>query len=288
MSSGSRPETADIPSVDWWITSRCNLACDFCYGPVPAADPVHLRDRIADAISAAPARAVTFCGGEPLLVKKLPQYASRQRESGKLTILNTNGELFRRRFGSTRDLPFDVVGISLDGATEEVHRRMRGDAANHAETVAAARLVASRRGRTKLKIATVLSSVNAAQVPQLARLVRDIGPDVWRIYQYSPWGPQNRGGARHEVSPSDFQAAVACASADAAPVPVQSSAVASTVGCLIVDSTGRVLRPQVAGYATIGSCLDEPIVDLWYRSPHRAEIYENKRWLVALQRNVDA
>ena len=40
---------AEIPSVDWWITSRCNLACDFCYGPVPAKDPVELgqarRDR---------------------------------------------------------------------------------------------------------------------------------------------------------------------------------------------------------------------------------------------------
>jgi len=31
---------AEIPSVDWWTTSHCNLACDFCYGPVPGKDPV--------------------------------------------------------------------------------------------------------------------------------------------------------------------------------------------------------------------------------------------------------
>ena len=39
-----------IPSVDWWITSRCNLACDFCYGPVPSRDPVERREVILAAL----------------------------------------------------------------------------------------------------------------------------------------------------------------------------------------------------------------------------------------------
>jgi MoaA/NifB/PqqE/SkfB family radical SAM enzyme len=87
----------EIPSVDWWTTSRCNLACDFCYGPVPGKDPVELRYDTLQAIKASSARAVTFCGGEPLLLKKVGEWAGALRQLGKRTVLNTNGELLRRR-----------------------------------------------------------------------------------------------------------------------------------------------------------------------------------------------
>ncbi|HEY1000489.1 MAG TPA: radical SAM protein, partial [Streptosporangiaceae bacterium] len=86
-----------IPSVDWWMTSRCNLACDFCYGPVPGQDPVELRPEILRALAASSARAVTLCGGEPLLIRKIGEYAGTLRRSGKSVVLNTNGELLRRR-----------------------------------------------------------------------------------------------------------------------------------------------------------------------------------------------
>ena len=86
-----------IPSVDWWMTSRCNLACDFCYGPVPGQDPVELRPAILRALAASSARVVTLCGGEPLLIRKIGEYAATLRRSGKSVVLNTNGELLRRR-----------------------------------------------------------------------------------------------------------------------------------------------------------------------------------------------
>src|ERR1700733_12433059 len=68
--------TVEIPSVDWWITSHCNLACDFCYGPVPKRDPVKRRNEILRALADSSARVVTFCGGEPLLVTKIGQSAA--------------------------------------------------------------------------------------------------------------------------------------------------------------------------------------------------------------------
>jgi MoaA/NifB/PqqE/SkfB family radical SAM enzyme len=117
----------EIPSVDWWTTSRCNLACDFCYGPVPGQDPVELRYGILQAIAASSARAVTFCGGEPLLVKKVDEWAGVLRQHGKSSVLNTNGELLRRRLDLGFELGnFDLVGISVEGSTPEVHSAMRG------------------------------------------------------------------------------------------------------------------------------------------------------------------
>jgi MoaA/NifB/PqqE/SkfB family radical SAM enzyme len=282
VTSDSQPTVEDIPSVDWWVTSRCNLHCDFCYGPTPSVDPVQLRDRIATAISLSPGRAVTFCGGEPLLVRKLADYARRQQMAGKATILNTNGELLRRRFDSPERLPFDVVGISIDGPNARVHRQMRGADADFDETLAAARWIADHGQEVKRKIGTVLSAVNVNHVEELAGLVRALAPDVWRIYQYSPWGPQNRGQARHQITESDFNQAVRRAAAAAFPVAVNASTSATTGGCLIVDPYGSILRTEGDGYVAIGNCLDEPVEHIWRRSPQQSMVRTNKLWLQGL------
>src|SRR5690242_3416836 len=156
-SAGSKTE---IPSVDWWTTSHCNLTCDFCYGPVPGKDPVELRSDILAAIAASSARAVTFCGGEPLLVKKVDEWAGVLRQHGKSSVLNTNGELLRRRLDQGFELGnFDLVGISIEGSTPEVHRAMRGDKADLEEVMKSARIVADEPG-VSLKIGTVVSGVN--------------------------------------------------------------------------------------------------------------------------------
>jgi MoaA/NifB/PqqE/SkfB family radical SAM enzyme len=275
------PKT-EIPSVDWWTTSHCNLACDFCYGPVPGKDPVERRDDILEALAASSARAVTFCGGEPLLLRKIGEYAATLRRRGKSTVLNTNGELLRRRLDQgLRLADFALVGISVEGSTPEVHRAMRGDKADFDEVMDAARLVAKEPG-VSLKLATVVSRVNRHDLPELARTVRDLGPDVWRLYQYSSRGDQNTGQQRHAVTDEEFRRVAGEVADLAAPVPTAPSAEAETEGCLIVDPAGNVLQPVGAGYARLGNCLTEPLDRIWARVPARSAIINNKRWLAVL------
>jgi MoaA/NifB/PqqE/SkfB family radical SAM enzyme len=268
-----------IPSVDWWTTSHCNLACDFCYGPVPGKDPVERRDDIFEAIAASSARAVTFCGGEPLLLGKIGEYAAALRRHGKSAVLNTNGELLRRRLDQgLRLADFALVGISLEGSTPGVHRAMRGQKAAFDEVMAAARLV-TEEPSVSLKLATVVSRVNRDNLPELARTVHDLGPDVWRLYQYSRRGDQNTGQQRHSLPDDDFQYLVKEAANLAAPVPTAPSAEAETEGCLIVDPAGNVLQPAGAGYVRRGNCLDEPLDRIWTQIPARSTIISNKHWL---------
>jgi MoaA/NifB/PqqE/SkfB family radical SAM enzyme len=278
-SAGSKTE---IPSVDWWTTSRCNLACDFCYGPVPGQDPVELRQDILQAIAASSARAVTFCGGEPLLVKKVDEWAGILRQHGKSTVLNTNGELLRRRLGQGFGLDnFALVGISIEGSTREVHRAMRGDKADLDEVIEATRLVAAEPG-VSLKLGTVVSGVNSENLPALARTVRDLAPDVWRLYQYSSRGYQNTGQQRHWLPEGEFQRLAEVAAELAAPVPTAPSTEAETEGCLIIDPDGNVLQPGGNSYVRLGNCLTEPLDDIWAEMPSRATIIRNKRWLSVL------
>jgi MoaA/NifB/PqqE/SkfB family radical SAM enzyme len=270
-----------IPSVDWWITSRCNLACDFCYGPVPERDPVELRDQIVEALAVSSASVVTFCGGEPLLVKKIGDYASILRDGNKSTVLNTNGTLLRKRLDQGLKLAFSMVGISIEGSTQEVHHAMRGAGADLNEALAAARLIAD-ASFISLKIGTVVSGVNRHDLPLLASLINNLQPDIWRLYQYSSRGPQNSGQQRHRLPEAEFQEIVDAVSALAAPVPTARSSESETQGCLIVDPQGNVLQPSGDGYANLGNCLEERLDVIWSRIPARSSIIANKRWLSIL------
>ena len=278
----------DIPSVDWWITSRCNLACDFCYGPKPVKDP-DLQDKILQALEQSSARVVTFCGGEPLLVGKIGEYAARLAQQGKSTVLNTNGLLLRQRLGDGRPdwklrlADFTMVGISIDGSTPEIHETMRGPAADLKEVFAAATLVAGEPG-VGLKIGTVVSSVNKEDLPALARRVQDLGPDIWRLYQYSSRSDQNHnhGQERHRLADDDFRRLAQQAADLVAPVPTAPSTEAQTEGCLIVDPSGNVLHPTGTGYDEHGNCLKKPLDGIWAELPARSTIKENKRWLRVL------
>jgi pyruvate-formate lyase-activating enzyme len=271
---------AEIPSVDWWTTSHCNLACDFCYGPVPGKDPVELRPEILQALAASSARVVTFCGGEPLLIPKIGEYAAALGRCGKSTVLNTNGQLLRRRLDrGLRLTDFAMVGISIDGSTPEIHHEMRGKGADLYEVIDAARLVTKEPG-VSLKLATVVSSVNREDLPALAETVRDLAPDIWRLYQYSSRGDQNFGQRRHWLADDEFQRLVKEAADLSAPVPTAPSAEAETQGCLIVDPAGNVLQPAGTGYLRRGNCLMEPLDRIWAAIPAQSTIINNKRWLL--------
>lgn len=278
--AASVPAKAGIPSVDWWITSRCNLTCDFCYGPAPTQDPVELRDPIFDALAASSATVVTFCGGEPLLVKTVDRYAAAFQECSKATVLNTNGALLRRRIDQGFKLAFTMIGISIEGSAREVHRAMRGHGADLDEALQAARI--TREHGIGLKIGTVVSQVNRDDLPSLARVIRELRPDIWRLYQYSSRGAQNLGQQRHALEEEEFQRVADEASTLAFPVPAARSSESQTQGCLIVDPNGNVLQPVGPGYVLRGNCLQDPLDEIWNKIPSRSTIIANKRWLSIL------
>jgi MoaA/NifB/PqqE/SkfB family radical SAM enzyme len=273
-------EKAAMPSVDWWITSRCDLACDFCYGPAPTRDPTELRGAICDALAASSAPVVTFCGGEPLLVKKIDHYAATFKERSKATVLNTNGMLLRRRIAQGFKLAFTMIGISIEGSTREVQLAMRGLGADLDEALAAAKI--TKEHGVSLKIGTVVSKVNQHDLPSLARAIRELRPDIWRLYQYSSRGDQNLGQQRHALPEDVFQRLADEASELASPVPAARSSESQTQGCLIVDPNGNVLQPDSTGYVLRGNCLRDPLDEIWNNIPARSAIVANKRWLSVL------
>jgi MoaA/NifB/PqqE/SkfB family radical SAM enzyme len=179
-----------------------------------------------------------------------------------------------------------MVGLSIDGSTQGIHHAMRGGNADLDGVRAAARLVFEEPG-VRLKIATVVSSVNREDLPQLAEAVRDLAPNIWRLYQYSSRGGVDEGGInkgqqRHRLSDAEFWRLAEQAKVLARPVLTAPSSEAETEGCLIVDPAGNVLQPTSAGYARHGNCLEESLDRIWANIPARSAIIKNKRWLSVL------
>lgn len=278
-----RTYTKGPPAVDWWIVSKCNLACDYCYGPTPGRDPSQLRPQIASAIALTPSNpVVTFCGGDPLVglpVTEVLSYTRFLRASDNEVVLNTNGLNMPKLADALRPgekLPFSKVGISIDGATEEMERTMRGPRASLSKAVDAAQWVNDQG--VELKIATVVSGVNEQELPELARLVSTLKPKKWRLYQYSP---RDNDGSRHVIEKPVFERAVARAKDVVAEgVEVYPADNDTGSGCFIVRMDGHVVWPHGNGYEEFpnNNVLETPIEDIWKRYPGAATVIENKKW----------
>lgn len=270
------------PSVDWWMTSRCNLTCDYCWGPVPSRDDRSLLSIIAESILASQTPAVTFCGGEPLVVgDDVWTYSRAFREAGKKTILNTNGELLEGSLkrDSQRSLSdhFDVVGISMDAADPDVHRDMRGKRATLERAMKAVSLV--QESGVQLKIATVVSNVNKDHIAAMARVISEtIRPSVWRLYQYSSRGEYNRGVDRHAIPTNVFESVAQEAMTIASSVNVAASE-SDTANCFIVSQEAKILLPVGDTYEVLGDVRHNSIDSLWRQDPLAHEVVAYKKWL---------
>ncbi|SES36118.1 4Fe-4S single cluster domain-containing protein [Lentzea xinjiangensis] len=280
---GEQPELpVTPPSVDWWMTSLCNLTCDYCWGPVPSKDDRSLRSVIAESILASRTPAVTFCGGEPLVVgDDVWTYSRAFREAGKKTILNTNGELLESSLDRDPQRAitdhFDVVGISVDAVDPDVHRDMRGKRATLARAMKAISLV--RDSGVQLKIATVVSNVNKDHIADMARVVNEtIQPSVWRLYQYSSRGEYNRGVDRHRLDTEEFVAVTEEAKRIAGNVNVAASE-SATASCFIVSQEAKILLPVGDDYEVLGDVRHDSIDSLWRQDPLAPEVVAYKTWL---------
>lgn len=121
----------------WEITLACNLRCSHCGATAGRARPDELTPAeaqdLARDLAALPCLEVTLMGGELFLRCDWLAIARRLRREGVELVLFTNGLLLDPeakgagdRLAQVRDLAPRAVGVSLDGATAEVHDGQRG------------------------------------------------------------------------------------------------------------------------------------------------------------------
>lgn len=181
------------PSVFWNITGTCNLRCRHCAvragGRPTNGVPLAQCLRIVDDMAAFGVRDVALSGGEPLLRAEWYPIAQHARARGLVVSVSTNGTVVTRHAARRLAEVVADVQVSIDGATPAVHDAMRGVPGAWERAVRGVRCLVD--AGVPVTIGATVTRANAAEIPRLCGLARDLGAQALRIIPFIPFG---RGG----------------------------------------------------------------------------------------------
>lgn len=187
------------------FTHKCALNCEWCY--VPFGSPKAERDTVLSVVSRiAELRftAITVGGGDPFQYSFIRDVIKVAHDLGLSVHLDTHGRSLRLTADNAAVISecVDLIGLPLDGGRAEIHDQMRGYQGHF--DIVMGRLEWLKGLDVRLKINTMISSQNVAELPSLARLVSKLDPWGWSIYQFWPLGPAQRVAREHEIGADDF------------------------------------------------------------------------------------
>ncbi len=165
---------AALPLAILYLTDRCNSRCVTCdywkYGQTNL--PMERARELAPQLKALGTQAILLSGGEPLLHPRWAEIAEVLRtESGARLWLLTAGLSLHKHAARVVEL-CDRLTVSLDGATPETYRVIRGVEAFDA--VCAGVLAAVGRGG-RVTLRCTVQRGNYRELPALVRLAHTLG-----------------------------------------------------------------------------------------------------------------
>jgi radical SAM protein len=196
--------------IIWETTQACDLACRHCRAQAqPNHDPLALSTeeakRLLDQVESfgRPRPIFIFSGGDPFkrgdlfeLVSYAAQLGLPPAVSPSATPLLTAENLRRLKEAGAK-----AISLSLDGSTAERHDDFRRVPGSFELTVNGWR--AARAMGLKLQINTTVTRYNLHDLPNLFRLVQELGAMTWSAFFLVPTG---RGLAADEISPAEYEA----------------------------------------------------------------------------------
>jgi radical SAM protein with 4Fe4S-binding SPASM domain len=198
----------------WETTVRCNLACAHCRrlesDDASAAD---LSTRAAEALIEQLAELgrrqpqmpmLIFSGGEPLCRDDLFHLIGLARRRGIATALATNGTMIDGAIAQQiADSGIARVSVSLDGATADVHDKMRQLPGAFDAAVAGIRHVHDLGVRFQINM--TLTKHNAGQLAQVYELAGSLGAVAVHIFMLVPVGCGETLAQTDMLSPPQYE-----------------------------------------------------------------------------------
>jgi radical SAM protein with 4Fe4S-binding SPASM domain len=181
----------------WESTIRCNLACAHCrrvesdetaYRDLSTAQAKDLIEQLAELGKGQPAMPVlVFSGGEPLCREDLFELISQARSLGIIPALATNGTLLDTTVAEQiRDSGIARVSVSLDGATAEVHDKMRQLKGSFERAIEGIKCLHEKKVPFQINI--TLTRHNAEQLEDVYELAKFLGAVAVHIFMLVPVG----------------------------------------------------------------------------------------------------
>jgi radical S-adenosyl methionine domain-containing protein 2 len=189
--------------VVWNVTTHCNQACDFCFGPPCGEKEISHKEAKQEIINFARGgvEKLVFTGGEPLLRNDIIDLIKLAKSKGIYTILHTNGLLVTESFIERMEKFLDQINLPLDGFNEDTNDKLRTK--GHFRKVIIC-LEMLKNKDIKIIISTVAVKVNKDYLSQIGEVI----PDYiykWRIFQFNPVGKARNVGKKYAISDEEFE-----------------------------------------------------------------------------------
>lgn len=184
-------------SINYHLTKACDMQCKFCFATFQ--DIKHSKFdtnrafRIIDEVVKAGFEKITFAGGEPSLIKSLPEIIAHAKKLDLNTTVVSNGFRFANSDLLNRLVEnLDWLALSIDSSNFKSNilsgRITRKDELLNTNDYK--RLIDSAREKNvKIKINTVVSKYNLSD--DLNSMLNFLEPDRWKIFQAMPVNGQN-------------------------------------------------------------------------------------------------
>lgn len=181
----------------WESTIRCNLSCAHCRrveeneavdSDMTTAQAKQLIDQLAGVGKQQNFMPIlVFSGGEPLCRNDIFELISYAKEKTLLCALATNGTLINSAIAKKiKDADIERVSISLDGATSEVHNKLRKLQGSFEAAVSGARCL--RKCGVPFQINMTMTRYNVHQLDDIFILAENLGAIAVHLFMLVPVG----------------------------------------------------------------------------------------------------
>jgi radical SAM protein len=195
--------------VIWETTMACDLACRHCRAEAIAErDPLGLSTEegkmLLDQIESfgKPRPLVILTGGDPFKREDIFELVAYGTEIGLPIAVSPSGTplLTRDNLVRLKEAGAKAISLSIDGSTPELHDNFRQVPGSFQMTVDGWKV--AREIGLKLQLNTTVTRYNLHDLPNIFRLVQDIGLMTWSVFFLVPTG---RGKMEDEVTPEEYE-----------------------------------------------------------------------------------
>jgi AdoMet-dependent heme synthase len=209
------PETRQMLRLLFWeSTIRCNLTCAHCrrvesdetaHKDLSTSQASGLIEQLAELGGGQPMMPVlVFSGGEPLCRQDLFELIEQARSLGITTALATNGTLIDAAIAEQRHHSGVArVSVSLDGATADVHDRLRQLKGSFERAIEGIGYL--RDAKVPFQINMTLTRHNAGQLQEIFELAKSLGSVAVHIFMLVPVGCGRSLADTDMLSPEQYE-----------------------------------------------------------------------------------
>ena len=196
-------------SLMWESTIACGLACKHCKASAKKTpDPDELSteegrsliDQIVEFGEPYPILRIT--GGNALMRGDIFELIKYAKDEGlKVTIApSTTPLLNRKNIIKLKEAGVDVVAISIDGHSAELHDSFRGIVGTFDLMLRATRIM--KEVALPFRLLTTVTKFNVRSLPEIFLHAKKLGATGWYLYMLIPTG---RAKIEHEISAGEFE-----------------------------------------------------------------------------------